>query len=363
MAKNSNLHQAQNEKNDEFYTMMDTVENELKHYKDQFRGKIVLCNCDDPYESNFFKYFAINFNYLGLKKLICTCYNGSPMAYTQLSIFDFDETTPKEKKIAYKVEISSITDMNGDGIVDLYDVEELLKKPGIVQQLNGNGDFRSAECVELLKKSDIVVTNPPFSLFREYIAQLINYNKNFVILANMNCLTYRDFFPLIKNNKIWVGYGFNKTMEFIMPDDYIMKGKAYIDENGKKHGFVPAICWFTNLDVKKHHEVMTLYKKYNQNEYPNYENYDAIEVSKVNEIPIDYDGIMGVPITFIDKYNPNQFEIIGMAHGDAGVELGLKPYPRELKKINPGLRDGDLYYLKDGYPILPYRRILIKKKG
>ena len=202
MSDNTNLHRAKENANDEFYTQLSDIENELKHYRSQFKDKVIFCNCDDPYESNFFKYFAMNFNFLGLKKLIATCYNGSPVAYTQLSIFDLDEETPKEDRIAYKVEITSVEDINGDGAVDLDDVEAMLHTSGIVQKLKGDGDFRSEECIELLKEADIVVTNPPFSLFREYVATLIKYNKQFIIIGNQNNVSTKETFNLIRQNKI-----------------------------------------------------------------------------------------------------------------------------------------------------------------
>ena len=351
---NDNLNQAKLNKADEFYTSLFEIEEELKHYRSQFRDKIILCNCDDPYESNFFKYFAINFNTLGLKKLIATCYNGSPVAYTQLSIFDLDEDTPKEDRVAYKVEITTIEDINGDGVIDLFDVEELLKTPGVVQKLKGNGDFRSEECIELLKEADIVVTNQPFSLFREYVSALVSFNKKFLVIGTMNACHYKEIFPLIRANKLWVGYGFNKTMEFIMPDDYQMKGKAFIDNNGKKHGFVPAICWFTNLDVTKRHEDLTLFKKYDINEYPKYENLDCIEVGSVSDIPNDYYGLMGVPDSFLDKYNPEQFEIIGLSSGDLAKEIGVTKNYRGRT---------DLAYIdKDGKHKCPYSRIVIRRR-
>ena len=328
MSANANLHKAKDAKNDEFYTQLTDVSKELMHYKQHFKDKIVLCNCDDPTWSAFWKYFHLNFSTLGLKKLISTHYD--------------------KNKPTYKMEYTGGDDN---------DIEV-----GVKTSLEGNGDFRNQECLDLLDEADIVVTNPPFSLFREYVAVLMEHEKKFLIIGNMNAITYRDFFPLLSSNKIWGGYEFNKTMEFIMPDDYVMKGKAYVDSEGRKHGFVPAICWYTNMDITKRHEKIVLWKNYTPNEYPHYENYDAIEVNKISEIPVDYDGIMGVPITFLGVYNPEQFEIVGMAHGDAGVALGLKPYPRELKKLNKGMRDGDLYYMENGVPVLPYRRILIRKK-
>ena len=251
--------------------------------------------------------------------------------------------------------------MNDDGATDLSDIELLLRSDrNNLTILDGDGDFRSEESVGFLEEADVVVTNPPFSLFREYIALLIKYNKKFLIIGNNNAITYRDFFPLLKNNKVWLGYNVNKTIEFRLNNDYKKWDRI---ENGVKYGKVPAISWFTNIDIEKRHEKLILYKKYLPDDYPKYENFDAIEVSKVADIPLDYAGIMGVPITFLDKYSPEQFEIIGMAHGDAGVALGLRPYDRALKKINKGMRDGDLYYMKDGFPVLPYRRILIRRRG
>lgn len=266
--KNSNLHTAKKMKNDEFYTQLTDIEQELKYYKEHFRNKVVYCNCDDPIESNFFKYFSLNFEHLGLKKLITTGYkeNGKGVVY----IYEGDK--------------------NGNRMPDLEEIE--------VKELQGNGDFRSQECLEFLKESDIVVTNPPFSLFREYVAQLIEYGKQFLIIGSQNAITYKEIFPLIKDNKLWLGV--NLVKEFIQPNGEI-----------KKFG---NICWFTNLDHKKRNYPLDLYMKYSNEDYKKYDNYDAIEVSKTCEIPMDYEGVMGVPITFLDKYNPEQFEILGIAN-------------------------------------------------
>ena len=305
---NSNLNQAKEAKKDEFYTQLSDIENELRHYRSHFQGKTVLCNCDDPYESNFFKYFALNFNALGLKKLIATCYNGSPVQGNELMI-DFGNFSYEPKKKAYKVEISEVNDSNGDGVINLTDVQYLIKnKNNVLSLLKENGDFRSNECIELLKQSDIVVTNPPFSLFREYVAQLIDYGKKFLIIGHQNAITYKEIFPLIMNNKLWLGYGFKGgAAHFVSPYDDVASA------NDHKKGMirVSGVHWFTNLEIKKRHEELILYSKYNDSEYPRYDNYDAINVNKTNEIPMDYDGVMGVPITFLDKYNPEQFEIIG----------------------------------------------------
>ncbi len=355
---------------DEFYTQLVDIENELKHYKEHFKNKTILCNCDDPYESNFFKYFALNFNFLGLKKLIATCYDNSPVAYTQLNFFGDDKVFENKNRHPYKIEINEVKDYNYDGATDLADVEYLLKnQKNTISLLKGNGDFRSNECIDLLKQADIVVSNPPFSLFREYVEQLVCFDKKFIIIGPQNAITYKEIFPLLKNNKMWAGYSFNKTFEFIMADSYVLKGKAYIDNQGKKHGFVPGICWFTNIEIKKRFEELILYKQYNEKEYPTYYKYDAINISKITEIPYDYFGKMGVPITFLDKYNPNQFEIIGLGAGDLGREIGIgNNYTvNELtafKKQNPAFRRGIPFYFDNNKNlVVPYARIIIKRKN
>ena len=306
---NQRLHQAKSARKDEFYTQLNDIQLELKHYKNEFRGKVVFCNCDDPYESNFFKYFALNFNSLGLKKLIATCYDPSPIAGIQLNLFEETIIEKREKK-AYKIEIEEITDENGDGSIDLSDVEYLLRNnKNVLTQLNGDGDFRSNECIELLKQSDIIVTNPPFSLFKEFIAVLNEYKKSFIIIGNTNALKYKECFQLFMDNKMRTGYThFNTGMFFQVPDAY---EKFHHIEDGKKIARVSTSCWFTNLPVRKHNENIILYKGYNPEDYPKYDNYDAINVNTYTDIPFDYNGIMGVPITFLDKYNPNQFEIVG----------------------------------------------------
>lgn len=315
------MDEAKRNKADEFYTQLNDIEIELKHYKDYFRGKVILCNCDDPFESNFFKFFASNFNYLGLKKLICTCYDGSPIVGEQLSLFDFmDEESITEKKTAYKVEITQVDDFNRDGAIDIYDVENLIKNDkNVFSKLNGNGDFRSEECIKLLEESDIVVTNPPFSLFREYVSLLVRYKKLFIIMGNTNALTYKEIFHLFQNNEIRTGYtNFNVGMYFIVPNN-VEKYHKIVD--GKKLVRVSTSCWFTNLPVKRHNEFLTFYKKYDPEKYPKYENYDAINVDKYNEIPDDYYECVGVPITFLDKYNPEQFEIVRFRKGDDDKDL------------------------------------------
>lgn len=339
-SSNKNLHKASRAKKDEFYTQLVDIEKELKHYKEQFRDKVVYCNCDDPFESNFFKYFASNFNALGLKKLIATSYKPSPIANTQLGLFGDDKmpTKPKgrPKATANKFIINEVSDLDGDGAFDLRDIAEQLKanKNNEWSPLKGEGDFRSEESIELLKQADIVVTNPPFSLFIEYIIQLTEYNKKFLIIGNTNAITYKEVFKLIKDNNLRTGYtNFNVGMFFEVPNDW--EQYHHIDESGKKIARVSTSCWFTNLDVEKHKKDIILYKKYNSENYPKYDNYNGIEVSKVQEIPMDYEGAMGVPITFVDKYNPNQFEIIKFRKGDDERDLcinGKCPYFRILIK-------------------------------
>ncbi len=317
-SSNKGLRKANHAKKDEFYTQLVDVEKELKHYKDQFRGKIVYCNCDDPFESNFFKYFAANFNALRLKKLVTTSYKKSPIAGKQLPLFKMEglkSIKPKGAE-AYRIEINEVKDINKNGSISLEDVEQLLKHDKNTSiPLSGNGDFRSDECVALLKHADIVVTNPPFSLFREYVAQLVGNNKKFLILGNMNAITYKEIFRLIKENKIWSGYGFNMSVVYKTPyvnnleaNRKFVIGKGYDPDKG--YVKVPAINWFTNLDTVKRHEKLDLYKTYTTDEFQKFDNYDAINVNVVNEIPKNFYGAMGVPITFLDKYNPKQFEIV-----------------------------------------------------
>ena len=310
---NSNLHKANRAKKDEFYTQLVDIEKELKHYKDQFRGKVVYCNCDDPFESNFFKYFAANFNALGLKKLITTSYVKSPIVGGQLPLFEVEGLKPSGKE-PFKIEIKEVPDTDKDGAINLDDVEYLLKHDkNTATPLKGNGDFRSEECIKLLKEADIVVTNPPFSLFREYVAQLIEYKKKFLILGDQNAITYKEFFKLIKENKLWLGYDNGGTKWFQVPMDYDIPTESRKKiENGVQYFSMGRIVWFTNLDTEKRHQNLILYKTYNKKDYPTYDNYEAINVNKVTDIPMGFAGAMGVPITFLDKYNPEQFEVIGI---------------------------------------------------
>ena len=293
MAQIRNLHAAKGAKKDEFYTQLEDIENELRHYRSHFKNKVVYCNCDDPRVSNFFKYFSLKFRHLGLKKLIATCYKNQ-----QPDLF-----SSHDSERAIFLEYDGI---NGD----------------IVKHLQGDGDFRSAECIELLKHADVVVTNPPFSLFRQYVTQLMKYEKKFLIIGHQNVMTYKEIFPLIKENKIWLGYGFKGGA-----GHFISRYEDYATAMDRKAGMirVSGVHWFTNLPHKKRNEKLILYKEYSPKENPHYVNYDAIEVSRTKNIPEDWDGAMGVPISFLDKYNPEQFEIIKFRKGDDNKDLRLKP--------------------------------------
>jgi len=286
---NKNLHAAKSAKKDEFYTQLPDIERELKHYTRHFKNKVVLCNCDDPRISNFFHYFSYNFEKLKLKKLITTCYKNQDM--------DLFSRNNSEKAIY----LEYYGDKNGNKVPDPAEIG--------IKHLKGDGDFRSPECIELLKQADIVVTNPPFSLFREYVAQLMEYDKKFIIIGSYNAITYKEIFKYIKENKLWLGYGFKNGNAFFQtpyPKEFA-KG-VYNEQTGLVK--FRNVTWYTNLDINKRHEKLALYKKYNPQEFPKYDNYDAINVNKTSDIPMDYDGVMGVPITFLDKYNPEQFEIV-----------------------------------------------------
>lgn len=316
---NKTLTAAKSAKKDEFYTQLVDIERELVHYKEHFRGKTVLCNCDDPRVSNFFKYFTLNFEHLGLKRVIATCYKSQ-----DVDLFSMNAS----EQAVYQIYDG---DLDGNNLPDKDEIE--------VRPLKGDGDFRSAECVELLKQADIVVTNPPFSLFREYVAQLIKYEKKFVIVGHQNAITYKEIFPLIRDNKLWLGYGFKGGA-----GHFYSKYEDVATAGDHREGMirVSGVTWFTNLDIEKMHEELILYKKYTPEEYPHYDNYDAINVNKTSDIPCDYDGVMGVPITFLDKYNPEQFEIIGQMANTNVDEFNF------------------------GYPFVngnkKYARILIRKK-
>ncbi|MBR0102437.1 MAG: adenine-specific methyltransferase EcoRI family protein [Selenomonadaceae bacterium] len=323
MAGNKNLNAAARAKKDKFYTQLEDIENELRHYREFFAGKVVLCNCDDPFESNFFKYFAAKFNDLELKKLICTSYADSPIAGLELNLFP-------DGKTAYMVEVTELKDWNGDGGEDLEDVAFAIEH-GIYrkQPLTGDlnycaGDFRSAELVNLLRQADVVVTNPPFSVFREFVAQLIAYDKKFLIIGNINSITYKEIFPLIMANKLWLGYGMGRAISgFIVPDDYELYGTEARIKDGQRIVSTNQCLWYTNIETPKRYWELDLWKEYSPDEYPRYDNYDAIEVSKTDHIPCDYFGVMGVPITFLDKYNPEQFELLGCtySYGDCGCHV------------------------------------------
>lgn len=380
---NSNLHKASKAKKDEFYTQLIDIEKELKHYKEQFQGKVVYCNCDDPFESNFFKYFAANFNALGLKKLITTSYTKSPIAGGQLPLFEVKGLKPKGKE-PFKIELNEVTDVDTDGAVGLADVKWLLKNDAnIATPLKGNGDFRSEECIELLKQADIVVTNPPFSLFREYVEQLVKHKKKFLIIGNVNTITYKECFKIIKNNKMWLGASIHSgDREFRVPDDYPLNAaSSRIDGNGKKYIRVKGVRWFTNLDYEERHENLVLYKKYTPEEYPKYDNYDAINVNITAEIPVDYKGVIGVPITFFDKYNPEQFEIVALGNSRDNftpnkVYINAKKIMKNGERLNGNAINcvlainqikkpiDTIYYTSDNsdYLVAPYARILIKNK-
>lgn len=369
---NALLNKAKKDKFDEFYTRLEDIEAEMRHYKEHFRGKTVFCNCDDPFESNFFKYFAMNFNHLELNKLTATCYAGSHIAGKELPLFDVEglEEGLEASKNPYKINISEVRDENSDGAVGLTDVEYLLKcRKNALTLLEDDGDFRSPECLELLKEADIIATNPPFSLFKEYISQLVEYGKKFIIIGSKNAIAYKEIFPLIKENKVWLGNGFpNGNAFFRVPVEYAREWAdgVYNPETGLVK--FRNVSWFTNLDFKKRHERLTLYKKYSPEEYPRYDNYDAIEVSRVSEIPYDYEGAMGVPVTFLDKYNPEQFEILGMCENLDLYGLKTRVYTaRECKD-----RYFELFGKKGTYDLNAsgvvrgkkvYLRMLIKLKG
>ena len=339
MAKNGNkqLGRARRAKKDEFYTRLEDIERELAHYKEHFKGKTVLCNCDDPRVSNFFHYFSYQFEHLGLKRLITTCYKNQ----------ERDLFSQNNSERAIWLEYTG--DKNGNRVPDPEEIG--------IRYLKGDGDFRSEECIELLKQADIVVTNPPFSLFREYVAQLVKYDKKFLIIGNVNAVKYKEIFPLIQTNKLWMGVSIHSgDREFGVPDDYPLYAASYrVDENGKKFIRVKGVRWFTNLDYSSRHDEMILWKEYTPEEYPTYLNFDAIEVNKTSEIPKDYDGKMGAPITFLDKYNPDQFEIVGQSLTLAD----MKPIRERLGR-NDG---GPTFYIeRDGKLMRLYDRIVIRRR-
>lgn len=346
-------------KEDEFYTQLGDIERELRHYKKHFKGKVVYCNCDDPRISNFFHYFSYNFEKLGLKSLIATCYKSQNA--------DLFSQNDSEQAIYLEYE----GDKDGNNVPDPEEIG--------IEPLKGDGDFRSAEAIELLERSDIVVTNPPFSLFREYVAQLMEYEKKFLIVGNQNAISYKEVFPLLKGGKMWLGHN-NGDMKFKVPDYYEPRAtRFWVDENGQKWRSMGNACWFTNLDISKRHDDLILYKKYDPVDYPSYDNYDAIAVAKTADIPVDYDGVMGVPLTFLDKHNPDQFEIVGITRAWSGD--AAKVYPQQIQvdpngnratvtKLNDSaaLRlqsppTGTTYYeVGDELFLKSYARLLIRKK-
>ncbi len=389
MAGNSNLSAAVKAKKDEFYTQLTDIEKEMRHYRKHFKGKTVFCNCDDPFESNFFKYFVLNFNRLGLKKLIATCYFSSPIVGQQLqyhcdengqtSFFFMNEAkiTDGDKR-PYKAIVTQVYDKTGDGGVDMIDVAELfVSGENELTELDGDGDFRSNECLALLDESDIVVTNPPFSLFREFVTTLMEHKKKFIIIGNQNAITYKDFFPYLMNNEIWLGNGFAGNVGFFAsPYEDTAASSQHIEGMIRVSG----VMWFTNLDIKKRHERMILVKRYSPEEYLRYDNYNAINVDKTSDIPCDYAGLMGVPITFLDKYSPDQFEIVGISKTWFGA--ASKAYGQQIQVDKSGKRTnvtelndgpvlkvasppvGKTYYIVDGeYYVQTYARILIRNRN
>ncbi len=372
---NTNLANAKTAKNDEFYTQYADIQKEINAYleydPDVFRGKTVLLPCDDPEWSNFTKFFAQNFELFGLKKLISTSY-----AVESKKIKDWQPTLFETESPYYNADKSRTNgkifildeDINNDGRFNINDLHW--------SYLEGDGDFRNDEVKALRNEADIIITNPPFSLFREFMAWIMDAEKKFIVIGNKNAITYKEIFPLIKNNIIWYGPSITGgDREFMVPKTYVTHSSSLrTDEKGNKYIRVPGVHWFTNLDHGRRHEPLPLmtmedniiYSKHKEvkgKQYIHYENYDAIDVPYTDAIPSDYEGVMGVPISFLDRYCPEQFEIIGQTQGDSGKELGLKPYPRELKKLNKSLRDGQLYYMdENGIPQKPYARILIRKK-
>ncbi|MBL7644648.1 MAG: adenine-specific methyltransferase EcoRI family protein [Candidatus Hydrogenedentes bacterium] len=357
---NRSLHAAKASKQDEFYTQLSDIEKELKHYKHHFKGKTVLCNCDDPKASNFFHYFSRKFDDLKLKKLITTCYQSlDPELFSK-------NDSKKGVYLEYEGERTPGGRVPTPGRIGIH-------------HFKGDGDFRSDECIELLKQADIVVTNPPFSLFREYVTQLVEHKKNFIVLANQNSLSTKDVFGLVRDDKLWLGYN-NGDMAFRVPDHYEARAtRFWVDESGNKWRSFGTMCWLTNLDIAKRHEDLILYKTYDPEVYPTYDNFDAIDVSKVDSIPVDYFGTMGVPGGFLTKHNPDQFEIVGITKTWCG--MASKKYPKQIQvdadgtksevtKLNDGAAlkwptrpTGKTYYIVDGeYFTQTYPRLLIRRK-
>lgn len=383
---NTALGAAKTAKKDEFYTQLTDIEKEVRHYKKHFKNKVVLCNCDDPFESNFFKYFVLNFNKLGLKKLIATCYSTSPIrgkqfdyivdADGQMSFFienpqSINLSTDKvfvQNKKPYKAIVTTVYDKTGDGGIDMLDIAKLFESgENILEELMGDGDFRSEECIDILKEADIVVTNPPFSLFREYINTLVKYDKKFLVIGHQNAIKYSDIFPLIKENKLWLGYGFQGNVGFFeSPYEDVAVSSQHKDGLIRVSG----VMWFTNMDIKKRHEDIIFVRNYDPKVYGKYINYDGIDVSNINNIPGDYAGKMGVPITFMNRYNPEQFEIIGVSNVNGLLDevdtIGEKWISDYKSSGGTGHITANMHslvgYKEDGTPVSYYTRIIIRNK-
>lgn len=380
----NSLNRAKVEIDDEFYTQLTDIEKELRHYRKHFRDKVVLCNCDDPFESNFFKYFVLNFNRLGLKKLIATCYATSPIMGQQLSLFDVVGGEEEQRNKPYKAVVTKVYDVTGDGGVDMFDVAELFKNhENELTELNGDGDFRSEECLALLDEADIVVTNPPFSLFIDYLLTLIEHEKKFIIIGSQNKITNKDIFPLIQHNKLWLGNNNPAPKQFIVPCGNETKKNITQEADGTYIASFGNTCWFTNLDIKKRHEELILVKRYSSEAYPRYDNYDAIECQRRADIPCDYAGVIGVTPGYLFDYNPDQFEIVGVVSapknpGSLNLGKDYRSYIGYRQSGKPNGRTGSTfgkcaviaqddgvhdYYEKDGIRVQQVSpRIFIRNK-
>lgn len=380
----NSLNRAKVEIDDEFYTQLTDIEKELRHYRKHFRDKVVFCNCDDPFESNFFKYFVLNFNRLGLKKLIATCYATSPIMGQQLSLFDVVGGEEEQRNKPYKAVVTKVYDVTGDGGVDMFDVAELFKNhENELTELNGDGDFRSEECLALLNEADIVVTNPPFSLFIDYLLTLIEHEKKFIIIGSQNKITNKDIFPLIQQNKLWLGNNNPAPKQFIVPCGNETKKNITQEADGTYIASFGNTCWFTNLDIKKRHEELILVKRYSSEAYPRYDNYDAIECQRRADIPCDYAGVIGVTPGYLFDYNPDQFEIVGVVSapknpGSLNLGKDYRSYIGYRQSGKPNGRTGSTfgkcaviaqddgvhdYYEKDGIRVQQVSpRIFIRNK-
>lgn len=348
MSGNSTLGAAKAARYNEYYTQLSDIEKELRHYRKHFKDKVVLCNCDDPFESNFFKYFVLNFNRLKLRKLIATCYAGSPIAGKQLSLFDVAEDAAPNTP--YKAVVTVVRDATGDGGIDMFDVAELFRTgENELTKLDGDGDFRSDECLALMDEADIVVTNPPFSLFREFICTLVRHKKSFVVIGPDSGTKYKETFPLIKKNELWVGM--TKPKRFFVTDTYD-KADVKVDDDGRRYVQMGNVSWFTNLDLKKRHEKKILFREYDPENYQSYTNYGGIDVPKASDIPCDYAGYMGVPINFLEEFNPDQFEIIGLGEGNLAKEIGVTRNQRGRTDLE--VQDPDGSFRR------PFARIVIR---